>query len=130
MEGSSFRSLQSAAVMVTSTIRNSLPASVCARGRQEHRHVPLIERIGERQRNLAVLEIAKLGRKGLGINPSIARHTVKALEGHVRPDRMFSALNLVAILFVGMQLVQPGTPVGADFSREYEAALKWLGLDE
>ena len=35
----------------------------------------------------------------------------------------FSGLNLVCILYAGMQRIAPGQDVGMDLSREYEAAV-------
>lgn len=71
-------------------------------------------------RNQVVLEIAKVGAEGLDINSPVSRHAIKGLPGD------YTALQLVSFLCTGMQQVAPNVNSGADFSREYQAALAFL----
>jgi len=66
------------------------------------------------------MEIAMLGQNGLDINDPDKKYTLQSIPG------TFSGLHLVAIMYTAFQLIAPGTDVGIDFSREYEAA-KELG---
>lgn len=61
---------------------------------------------------MIALEIAVLGRTGLGINVSTDKYTLKSLPGS------FSELHLLAIM------IDPTMDTGADFAVEYESALK------
>ena len=66
------------------------------------------------------LEIAMIGQNGLDINDPDTKYTLKAIPGR------FSGLHLVAMMYAAFQHIAPGTDVGIDFSKEYEAA-KELG---
>lgn len=86
----------------------------------------LFDEIGVGVRNRLVFEIAELGSKGLNINSREQRYELSTLRG-LRPNRTYSALQLVAFMYAGMQQVDPTVNAGADFSREYEAALVMSG---
>jgi tetratricopeptide (TPR) repeat protein len=62
------------------------------------------------------VEIATLGQNGLDINDPEKKYRLRSLPG------TFSGLHLVAIMYTAFQQIAPGTDVGIDFSREYEAA--------
>ena len=64
------------------------------------------------------LEIAMLGRSGLDINAAAEQHTLKSLPGQ------FSGLHLLAIMYAVFRQIDPTLESGADFSAEYEAALR------
>ena len=66
------------------------------------------------------MEIAMLGQNGLDINDPDMKYTLRSIPGS------FSGLHLVAMMYTAFQQIAPGTDVGIDFSREYEAA-KELG---
>jgi tetratricopeptide (TPR) repeat protein len=81
----------------------------------------MFEEMGADRRNRVVLEIAKVGAEGLNINSPERRHAVKGLPGN------YTALQLVAFLYTGMQQVNPSVSTGVDFSQEYQAALEFTG---
>lgn len=85
------------------------------------RALRMFDEMGPDRRNLVLLEIAKVGAEGLDINSPVRRHAIKGLPGD------YTALQLVSFLYTGMQLVDPRVNSGADFSREYQAALDFLG---
>jgi hypothetical protein len=61
-------------------------------------------------------EAGAVGQKGLSINnPEQIHH--------------LSALQVVCILYVGVQLLLPGQDAGIDFAREYELAKGMAGGD-
>jgi len=66
----------------------------------------------------AVYEIAMLGSRGLNINDSSRKYTLRSLPGE------FTALQLVSYMYVGMQQVSPGQDAGIDLSKEYAVAKK------
>ena len=68
------------------------------------------------------MEIAMLGQNGLDINDPGKKYTLRSIPGS------FSGLHLVAMMYTAFQQIAPGTDVGIDFSKEYEAA-KELGGD-
>jgi len=61
-------------------------------------------------------EIATLGAKGLEVNDSDRKYRLRSLPGE------FSGLHLVCLMYVGFQLIAPGTSIGFDLRREYEVA--------
>ena len=61
-------------------------------------------------------EVAMLGRSGLGINDPTAKYTLKSLPGK------FTGLQLVALMYVGLQQIAPGQDAGIDLSREFQIA--------
>lgn len=67
-------------------------------------------------------EIATLGRGGIDVNDLFRRYRLDSLPGE------FSGLQLVCLMYVGFQIVAPGTDVGIDLSREYSVALERAGL--
>ena len=81
----------------------------------------MFDEMGPDRRNRVVLEIAKVGAEGLDINSPERRHAIKGLPGD------YTALQLVSFMYTGMQQVDPSVSTGADFSREYQAALEFLG---
>jgi tetratricopeptide (TPR) repeat protein len=85
------------------------------------RALRMFDEMGADRRNQVVLEIAKVGAEGLDINSPVRRHAIKGLPGD------YTALQLVSFLYTGMQQVDPSVNSGADFSREYQAALEFLG---
>lgn len=84
------------------------------------RALNMFDEMGPDRRNQVVLEIAKVGAEGLDINSPVRRHAIKGLPGD------YTALQLVSFLYTGMQQVAPNVNSGADFSREYQAALAFL----
>ena len=64
----------------------------------------------------AVYEIAMLGSRGLNINDSSRKYTLRSLPGE------FTALQLVSYMYVGMQQVSPGQDAGIDLSKEFAVA--------
>lgn len=84
------------------------------------RALRMFDEMGPDRRNQVVLEIAKVGAEGLDINSPVRRHAIKGLPGD------YTALQLVSFLYAGMQQVAPNVNSGADFSREYQAALAFL----
>lgn len=66
-------------------------------------------------------ECAMLGRDGLDINDPAPRYQLRHLPGE------FSGLQLVSMMYAGFQQVAPGTDVGIDLAREYEAAAQMRG---
>jgi predicted Zn-dependent protease len=62
------------------------------------------------------VEIAMLGQRGLDINNPEKKYALKSLPGK------YSGLHLVSMMYVAFQEISPGTDVGIDFSREYQAA--------
>ncbi len=66
-------------------------------------------------------EIAALGRSGLDVNNAEKRCRLNSLPGE------FSGLQLVCLIYVGFQIVAPGTDVGFDLAKEYAAALANTG---
>jgi tetratricopeptide (TPR) repeat protein len=81
----------------------------------------MFDAMGPDRRNHVVLEIAKVGAEGFDINNPGRRHAIKGLPGD------YTGLQLVAFMYTGMQAVDPSIHAGADFSREYQAALAMLG---
>ena len=74
--------------------------------------------VGTQKRQMIALEIAMLGRSGLDINDPDDKYTLKALPGK------FSGLHLLAIMYTAFRQIDPTMNTGADFSAEYETALK------
>ena len=70
-------------------------------------------------------EAAAVGQKGLSINNPEQSHHLQ----HYRGGATVSALQVVCILYVGMQLLLPGQDAGIDFAREYELAKGMAGAD-
>ena len=63
-------------------------------------------------------EAGAVGQKGLSINNPEQNHHLQ----HYRGGATVSALQVVCILYVGVQLLLPGEDAGIDFAREYELA--------
>ena len=63
-------------------------------------------------------EAGAVGQKGLSINNPEKSHHLQ----HYRGGTNVSALQVVCILYVGVQLLLPGQDAGIDFAREYELA--------
>ena len=79
------------------------------------------EKQGPKVRQAIALEIAMLGRTGLDINDPTDKYELKSLPG------MFSGLHLLAIMYAAFRQIDPAMETGADFTAEYEAALKLKG---
>ncbi len=73
---------------------------------------------GPEVRQSVTFEIALLGRNGLDINDPAQKYTLKSLPG------MFSGLQLVSYMYVGMRQLAPDKDPGIDLSKEYESALQ------
>jgi len=69
-------------------------------------------------------EIGMLGRSGLDVNNPDSRYTLHSLPGE------FSGLHLMCLMYVGFKKLEPKLNIGFDLSREYEAALKLMELDD
>ena len=70
-------------------------------------------------------EAAALGQKALSINNPDQKHHLQ----HYHGGATVSALQVVCILYVGVQLLLPGQDAGIDFAREYELAKGMAGAD-
>ena len=68
-------------------------------------------------------EAGAVGQKGLSINNPEQNHHLQ----HFRGGTTVSALQVVCILYVGIQLLLPGQDAGIDFAREYELAKGMAG---
>jgi hypothetical protein len=68
-------------------------------------------------------EAAALGQKALSINNPEQKHHLQKFRG----GTTISALQVVCILYVGMQLLLPGEDAGIYFAREYELAKGMAG---
>jgi tetratricopeptide (TPR) repeat protein len=66
-------------------------------------------------------ECAMLGRRGLDINKSEPKYPLHSLPGE------YSALSVVSIMYAAFQQFAPGTDLGIDLAREYEAAMAMRG---
>ena len=73
---------------------------------------------GAKQRQAIAFEIAMLGRSGLDINDPESKYRLKSLPGE------FSGLHLLAIMYTAFRQIDPTMETGADFTAEYQAALK------
>ncbi len=62
------------------------------------------------------LVIALLGRQGLDTNDPTPKYSLRSLPGE------FTGLQLVSLLYVGFERINPGHDMGFDLSREYETA--------
>ena len=69
-------------------------------------------------------EIALLGTRGLDVNSSEQKYTLKSMEGN------FSGLHLVCFQYVAFKKIAPEHSIGFDLSVEYQAALKLFGDKE
>ena len=69
-------------------------------------------------------EIGMLGRHGLDINDPQETHVLRVL-----PGRVFSALELVCIMYAGFKRIEPGMDVGVDLGEEWGMAER-LGGEE
>ena len=65
-------------------------------------------------------EIALLGRHGFEINDPNKKFRLKTLPGE------FTALQLVSIMYIGFQQIDPSLDLGMDFTDEYNLALKMV----
>ena len=73
-----------------------------------------------REEILAIVgEIALLGRSGLDYASSAQKYTLDSI-----PDRPFSGLELMCIMYVGFKDVEPTVDLGYDLSEPYQLALK------
>jgi Flp pilus assembly protein TadD len=82
----------------------------CVAAIKEFRDRPL-----EQVKRIA-FEIAALGRDGIDVNDPAKRYRLDSLPGE------FSGLQIVCLMYVGFQLVAPGTDVGIDLDSAYEQA--------
>jgi hypothetical protein len=62
-------------------------------------------------------EIGMLGKYGLDINDPQESHVLRAL-----PGRIFSALELVCIMYAGFKRIEPGMDIGVELGEEWEMA--------
>ena len=70
-------------------------------------------------------EAGAVGQKGLSINNPEQNHHLQ----HFRGGTTVSALQVVCILYVGVQLLLPGQDAGIDYAREYELAKGMAGAE-
>jgi len=61
-------------------------------------------------------EIAMLGTRGLDVNDSAQKYTLRSMPGK------FSGLHLLCIEYVGFQILDPSVGIGFDLSKEYAEA--------
>ncbi len=76
----------------------------------------------EAQKQL-LAEVAAVGQKGLAINNPDQKHQLRLYQG----GATVSALQVACILYVGVQLLQPGQDAGIDLAREYVLAKGMAG---
>jgi tetratricopeptide (TPR) repeat protein len=62
-------------------------------------------------------EIGMLGKYGLDINDPQETHVLRAL-----PGRVFSALQLICIMYAGFKRIEPGMDIGVDLGEEWGMA--------
>ena len=70
-------------------------------------------------------EIGILGKYGLDINDPQETHVLRAL-----PGRVFSALELVCIMYAGFKRIEPGMDIGVDLGEEWGMAERLGGEEE
>ncbi|MDD2755343.1 MAG: tetratricopeptide repeat protein [Methanothrix sp.] len=70
-------------------------------------------------------EIGMLGQNGLDINDPNETHVLRSL-----PGRVFSALELVCIMYAGFKRVEPGMDIGVDLGEEWGMAERLAGCDD
>lgn len=63
-------------------------------------------------------EIATLGQSGLEIHDPMKTYQLESLPGE------YTGLQLLSYMYFGFQIIDPSVDIGADFSDEYQAALK------
>ncbi|MGE3312797.1 MAG: tetratricopeptide repeat protein [Limisphaerales bacterium] len=95
----------------TAGIARSDAVEYCVAAIREFRNRPI-----EEVQQIA-FEIATLGRSGLDVHNAEKRYRLGSLPGE------FTALHLVCLMYVGFQVVAPGTDVGFDLAKEYGMAL-------
>ncbi|MBN1236657.1 MAG: tetratricopeptide repeat protein [Methanotrichaceae archaeon] len=62
-------------------------------------------------------EIGMLGQHGLDINDPTETHVLRSL-----PGRVFSALQLICIMYAGFKRIEPGMDIGVDLGEEWGMA--------
>jgi tetratricopeptide (TPR) repeat protein len=75
------------------------------------------EQLGPAKRQQIVMEIALKGQEGLDIHSADRKYTLGTLPGE------FSGMQLVAMMYAGVQQMQPGADAGIDLKAEYDAAV-------
>ena len=65
------------------------------------------------------LEIGMLDKYGLDINDPQESHVLRAL-----PGKVFSALQLICIMYAGFKRIEPGMDIGVDLGEEWGMAEK------
>jgi hypothetical protein len=70
-------------------------------------------------------EIGILGKYGLDINDPQESHVLRAL-----PGRVFSALQLICIMYAGFKRIEPGMDIGVDLGEEWGMAERVGGEGE
>ncbi len=74
------------------------------------------------QMKKVTFEITVLGMKGLDVNDSTQKYTLRSLSGQ------FSGLHLVSIMYVGMRALDLSVDAGFDLSKEYAEAQNLFGM--
>jgi hypothetical protein len=67
-------------------------------------------------------EIGMLGQHGLDINDPLSSHVLRVL-----PGRVFSALQLICIMYAGFKRIEPGMDIGVDLGEEWGMAERLAG---
>lgn len=75
------------------------------------------ERLPPGELRALVFEIAALGQAGIDLNRPEKKYALKSL-----PGRTFGGLQLVCMLYVGLQQIDPSVDAGFDLSQEYRRA--------
>ncbi|MBI5020542.1 MAG: tetratricopeptide repeat protein [Ignavibacteriales bacterium] len=70
-------------------------------------------------------EIALLGRTGIDYTKSNKRYSLQSI-----PEEQFTGLQLLAMMYVGFQNIDPSLNVGLDFKDAYQTALKLYSKSE
>ncbi len=78
----------------------------------------LFDELPLRETKEITFEIAMLGRSGLDVGDPERKYTLKAI-----PNKTFSGLQLVSMMYVGLKRIDPKLDAGFDLSAEYAAAL-------
>ena len=78
----------------------------------------LFENMDEEEVRQVSQEIAVIGMDGLDYASSDQKYTLQSI-----PDRKFSGLHLMALMYVGFKQIAPDRDTGIPFESEYQQAL-------
>jgi len=76
-----------------------------------------------KEKQMAIFqEVAIVGMRGLDVNDPTQKYTLRSL-----PGKMLSGLHMTCYMWEGGRIFMPGTNMGFDLAREYEAAMTLAG---